>query len=99
MAQPKELNKGRVLDREIESIGQLALWKCQGSVRGCVLNKNHMAVGRADSLIQSGGECVGYISRFSLTGGSGVATSRASSTYGVASVGINLPLWHLLVGG
>ena len=52
MAQPKELNKGRVLDMEIETIGQLALWKRQGSVRGCVLNKNHVAVGRANSLIK-----------------------------------------------
>ena len=37
---------------EIETIGQLALWKRQGSVRGCVLNKNHVSVGRANSLIK-----------------------------------------------
>ena len=44
---------GRVLDVKVEPIGHLALRKHQGNVRGCVLNKNHMAVGRADSLIKA----------------------------------------------
>ena len=55
--------------------------------------------GEEHSLITLEASGVGTVSRVVLRAGSGVATPRASGTYGVSSVGKNLPLSNLLVGG